>query len=94
MANAMAQAIGAQATFPGRQVISLSGDSGFSMLLGDFLTLVQHNLPVKVVVLQQRHTRLRRDRAEVDRISSGAPPRKSAINIQGLLALERVRLAH
>jgi pyruvate dehydrogenase (quinone) len=50
MANAMAQAIGAQATFPGRQVISLSGDGGFSMLMGDFLTLVQHNLPVKVVV--------------------------------------------
>jgi pyruvate dehydrogenase (quinone) len=50
MANAMAQAIGAQATFPGRQVISLSGDGGFSMLMGDFLTLAQHNLPVKVVV--------------------------------------------
>ncbi len=50
MANAMAQAIGAKAAFPGRQVISLSGDGGFSMLMGDFLTLVQHNLPVKVVV--------------------------------------------
>ncbi len=50
MANAMAQAIGAQAAFPRRQVISLSGDGGFSMLMGDFLTLVQHNLPVKVVV--------------------------------------------
>src|SRR6267143_1673168 len=50
MANAMPQAIGAQATFPKRQVISLSGDGGFSMLMGDFLTLTQHNLPVKVVV--------------------------------------------
>jgi pyruvate dehydrogenase (quinone) len=50
MANAMAQAIGAQAAFPGRQVISLSGDGGFSMLLGDFLSLVQLGLPVKVVV--------------------------------------------
>jgi pyruvate dehydrogenase (quinone) len=50
MANAMPQAIGAQATFPKRQVISLSGDGGFSMLMGDFLTLVQHDLPVKVVV--------------------------------------------
>jgi len=50
MANAMPQAIGAQATFPGRQVVSLSGDGGFSMLMGDFLTLAQHNLPVKVVV--------------------------------------------
>jgi pyruvate dehydrogenase (quinone) len=50
MANAMAQAIGAQAAFPGRQVISLSGDGGFTMLMGDFLTLVQHNLPAKIVV--------------------------------------------
>jgi pyruvate dehydrogenase (quinone) len=50
MANAMPQAIGAQATFPKRQVISLSGDGGFSMLMGDFLTLTQHDLPVKVVV--------------------------------------------
>src|SRR5499427_8349782 len=50
MANAMAQAIGAQAAFPGRQVISLSGDGGFTMLMGDFLSLVQLSLPVKVVV--------------------------------------------
>jgi len=50
MANAMPQAIGAQAAFPGRQVISLSGDGGFTMLMGDFLTLAQHGLPVKVVV--------------------------------------------
>ena len=50
MANAMAQAIGAQASHPGRQVISLSGDGGFTMLMGDFLTLVQHGLPLKVVV--------------------------------------------
>jgi len=50
MANAMAQAIGAQATFPERQVISLSGDGGFMMLMGDFLSLVHLGLPVKVVV--------------------------------------------
>jgi len=50
MANAMAQSIGAQAAFPGRQVISLSGDGGFTMLMGDFLTLAQRSLPVKVVV--------------------------------------------
>jgi pyruvate dehydrogenase (quinone) len=50
MANAMAQGIGAQAAFPGRQVISLSGDGGFTMLMGDFLTLTQHKLPLKVVV--------------------------------------------
>jgi pyruvate dehydrogenase (quinone) len=50
MANAMAQAIGAQAAFPGRQVISFSGDGGFSMLMGDFISLTQLKLPVKVVV--------------------------------------------
>ena len=50
MANALAQAIGAQKTFPKRQVISFSGDGGFTMLLGDFLSLVQLDLPVKVVV--------------------------------------------
>jgi pyruvate dehydrogenase (quinone) len=50
MANAMAQAIGAQAAFRGRQVISLSGDGGFTMLMGDLLSLVQLGLPVKTVV--------------------------------------------
>jgi pyruvate dehydrogenase (quinone) len=50
MANAMAQAIGVQTAFRGRQVISLSGDGGFSMLMGDFLSLGQLGLPVKVVV--------------------------------------------
>jgi pyruvate dehydrogenase (quinone) len=50
MANAMAQAIGAQAAFPWRQVISLSGDGGFTMLMGDLLSLSQLELPVKVIV--------------------------------------------
>ncbi len=50
MANAMPQAIGAQAASPGRQVISLSGDGGFAMLMGDFLTLIQQKLPVKIVI--------------------------------------------
>jgi pyruvate dehydrogenase (quinone) len=50
MANAMAQAIGAQASNPGRQVVSLSGDEGFTMLMGDLISLRQLGLPVKVVV--------------------------------------------
>jgi thiamine pyrophosphate-dependent acetolactate synthase large subunit-like protein len=50
MANAMPQAIGAQTAYPRRQVVSLSGDGGFAMLMGDLLTLVQHKLPVKIVV--------------------------------------------
>jgi pyruvate dehydrogenase (quinone) len=51
MANAMLQAIGAQAAYPHRQVISMSGDGGFSMMMGDFITLTQMGLPVKVIVL-------------------------------------------
>jgi pyruvate dehydrogenase (quinone) len=47
MANAMPQAIGAQAAQPGRQVISLSGDGGFTMLMGDLITLSQMKLPVR-----------------------------------------------
>jgi pyruvate dehydrogenase (quinone) len=50
MANALAQAIGAQAALPGRQVVSLSGDGGFTMLMGDLLSLKQLQLPVKVVI--------------------------------------------
>jgi pyruvate dehydrogenase (quinone) len=50
MANAVPQAIGAQAAHPGRQVVTLSGDGGVAMLLGDLLTLRQMKLPVKVVV--------------------------------------------
>jgi pyruvate dehydrogenase (quinone) len=50
MANAMPQAIGAQFRYPDRQVISLSGDGGFSMLMGDLLTIRQYKLPVKVVI--------------------------------------------
>ena len=50
MANALPQAIGAQCAFPGRQVITFSGDGGFAMLMGDFLTLVQQRLPIKVVI--------------------------------------------
>ncbi len=50
MANAMPQAIGAQAAYLNRQVISLSGDGGFAMLMGDLLTFAQHKLPAKIVV--------------------------------------------
>ena len=51
MANAMLQAIGAQAAYPTRQVISFSGDGGFTMMMGEFVTLLQTKLPVKIVVL-------------------------------------------
>ncbi len=50
MANAVSQAIGAQAANPGRQVVALAGDGGLTMMLGELVTLVQNELPVKIVV--------------------------------------------
>jgi len=54
MANAMPQAIGAQALDRSRQVIALCGDGGFSMLMGDILTLRQLDLPIKIVIFHNR----------------------------------------
>jgi pyruvate dehydrogenase (quinone) len=50
MANALPHAIGAQFAYPGRQVVSMSGDGGLSMLMGELLTVREHQVPVKVVV--------------------------------------------
>lgn len=50
MACAMPLAIGAQLQYPGRQIISLSGDGGFAMLMGDLLTIRQYNLPIKIIL--------------------------------------------
>ncbi|MGY2491498.1 ubiquinone-dependent pyruvate dehydrogenase [Cupriavidus sp. CP313] len=51
MANSLLHSIGAQAAFRDRQVISMSGDGGFTMMMGEFVTLAQTGLPVKVIVL-------------------------------------------
>jgi pyruvate dehydrogenase (quinone) len=51
MANAMLHAVGAQVAFPDRQVVSFSGDGGFTMMMGEFVTLIQHGLPVKIILL-------------------------------------------
>jgi pyruvate dehydrogenase (quinone) len=50
MADGVSTAIGLQKCQPGRQVIAMAGDGGLTMLLGDLLTTVQENLPVKIVV--------------------------------------------
>lgn len=50
MANALSQALGAQCAYPDRQVVALCGDGGFSMLMGEVLTLVQQQLPIKVII--------------------------------------------
>lgn len=54
MANALPMAIGASATFPGRQVISISGDGGLAMLMGEMLTVAQYGMPVKLLVADNR----------------------------------------
>ena len=54
MANAMSQAMGAQALDRNRQVVAMCGDGGFSMLMGDLLSLKQLNLPIKIVVFNNR----------------------------------------
>ncbi|MFB7238017.1 pyruvate dehydrogenase [Streptomyces sp. NPDC056269] len=69
MANALPQAIGAQFTDRNRQVVALSGDGGFSMLMGDFLTLVQYDLPVKVIVFNNSSLGM----VELEMLVSGLP---------------------
>ncbi len=54
MANAMPQSIGASLAYPGRQVVALCGDGGLSMLLGDLQTIVQYQLPIKIIVFNNR----------------------------------------
>lgn len=54
MANALPQAIGASLAFPDRQVVAFCGDGGISMLLGDLATIKQYNLPIKLVVFNNR----------------------------------------
>ncbi|WP_156308013.1 thiamine pyrophosphate-dependent enzyme [Sphingobacterium endophyticum] len=54
MANAMPMAIGAALAHPERQVIAMSGDGGLSMMTGDLATIKQYNLPVKIIVFNNR----------------------------------------
>ncbi|WP_328672176.1 pyruvate dehydrogenase [Streptomyces sp. NBC_00328] len=69
MANALPMAIGAQFTDRRRQVVSMSGDGGFSMLMGDFLTLVQYDLPVKVVLFNNSSLSM----VELEMLVAGLP---------------------
>ena len=50
MANALPQSMGAQASFPDRQIIAMAGDGGLTMLMGELVSIVQNNWPVKIVV--------------------------------------------
>jgi pyruvate dehydrogenase (quinone) len=54
MANAMPMAMGAGLSHPERQVIALCGDGGISMLLGDLMTISQYQVPVKIIIFNNR----------------------------------------
>ena len=70
MANALPQALGAQAAFPRRQVVTLSGDGGLAMLMGELLTAVQNKLPVKIVVFNNSALAF----VEVEMMAAGIVP--------------------
>jgi pyruvate dehydrogenase (quinone) len=52
MANGLPYSIGAAVAYPGRQVVCIVGDGGFTMLMGEVATLVKHKLPVKVLIIK------------------------------------------
>jgi len=54
MADAMPMALGAGFACPDRQVIAFSGDGGFSMLMGDLMTISQYQVPVKIVIFDNK----------------------------------------
>ncbi|NUP53502.1 MAG: pyruvate dehydrogenase [Catenulispora sp.] len=90
MANALPQAIGAQFLDRSRQVVSLSGDGGFSMLMGDFLTLVQYGLPVKVVVFNNSSLGM----VDLEMMVDGLPPYGTGYPHSDFAAIARAAGAH
>ncbi|WP_411073245.1 pyruvate dehydrogenase [Streptomyces sp. cmx-4-25] len=90
MANALPQAIGAQFTDRNRQVVTLSGDGGFSMLMGDFLTLVQYDLPVKVVVFNNSSLGM----VELEMMVAGLPAHGTTNKNPDFAAIARAAGAH
>lgn len=90
MANALPQAIGAQFIDRKRQVVSMSGDGGFSMLMGDFLTLVQYDLPVKVVLFNNSSLGM----VELEMLVSGLPSYGTTNRNPDFAAIARAAGAH
>ena len=75
MANALPQAIGAQLLHPDRQVITFSGDGGFSMLMGELATAVEHELPIKIVIFDNASYGMVRLEQQV----AGMPPTETGL---------------
>ncbi|MFF8841682.1 pyruvate dehydrogenase [Streptomyces sp. NPDC015127] len=90
MANALPQAIGAQFTDRRRQVVSLSGDGGFTMLMGDFLTLVQYDLPVKIVLFNNSSLGM----VELEMLVAGLPSFGTAYQNPDFAAVARAAGAY
>lgn len=90
MANGPPQAVGAPFTGRDRQVVSMSGDGGFSMPRGDFLTLVQYHLPVKVVLFINSASGM----VELEMSVSGLPAHGATYRDPGLAALARAAGAY
>ncbi len=85
MAYALPAAIGAQLSHPGRQVISLSGDGGFNMLMGELLTAVKYRLPVKVIVFNNRKLGL----IQMEQEAEGYPESETDLQNPEYLGLAR-----
>jgi pyruvate dehydrogenase (quinone) len=85
MANALPQAIGAQLPDRGRQVIAMCGDGGFAMLMGDFLTLLQYDLPVKVVIFDNGSLGM----VALEMLVAGYPPYQTALKNPDFAAVAR-----
>jgi pyruvate dehydrogenase (quinone) len=90
MANALPQAVGAQFTDRTRQVVSMSGDGGFSMLMGEFLTLVQYDLPVKVVLFNNSSLGM----VELEMMVDGMPAYGTENHHSDYAAIARAAGAH
>jgi pyruvate dehydrogenase (quinone) len=85
MANALPQAIGAQVADRNRQVVSLSGDGGLAMLMGDFLTLLQYDLPVKIVLFDNGSLGM----VELEMLVSGLKPFQTRLRNPDFAAIAR-----
>jgi pyruvate dehydrogenase (quinone) len=90
MANALPQAIGAQFTDRARQVVAMAGDGGFTMLMGDFLTLVQYDLPVKIVLFNNSSLGM----VELEMMVSGLPAHGTTYRNPDFAAIARAAGAH
>ncbi|MFD7711819.1 pyruvate dehydrogenase [Streptomyces sp. NPDC059785] len=90
MANALPMAIGAQFTDRKRQVVSMSGDGGFAMLMGDFLTLVQYDLPVKVILFNNSSLSM----VELEMLVAGMPSHGTGNHNPDFAAVARACGAH